>query len=315
MTEATLRVTFAGPHVTIQDAGRPGLMRYGVPASGPMDRQSFKLANAVLGNPAGHPGIEISLGGLSLRCESGAVALALAGGGFIAETRGRKFGAWNVLTLRAGETLTIRPGPWGCWTYLACAGNLQAESWLGSRATHGSSGFGGGKLAMGQTLTITDAQALPNREGPIPCPIWARPRHLLRCTLGPQDRFFNTETLNTFTSARFEMTDAFDRMGLRLRGPSIAPTAALSIPSEPILRGSVQISGDGVATVLLSDHQTTGGYPKIATVLSDDLDSFVQCRPRDVVAFRAILPEEAITATRSNRGRFMAFLDRMSGSG
>ena len=315
MTEATLRVTFAGPHVTIQDPGRPGLMRYGVPASGPMDRQSFKLANAVLGNPAGHPGIEISLGGLSLRCESGAITLALAGGGFIAEIPDRKLGAWNVLTLRAGETLTIRPGPWGCWTYLACAGNLQAESWLGSRATHGSSGFGGGKLAMGQTLTITDAQALPNREGPIPCPIWARPRHLLRCTLGPQDRFFNTETLNTFTSARFEMTDAFDRMGLRLRGPSIAPTAALSIPSEPILRGSVQISGDGVATVLLSDHQTTGGYPKIATVLSDDLDSFVQCCPRDVIAFRAILPEEAITATRSNRGRFMAFLDRMSGSG
>jgi biotin-dependent carboxylase-like uncharacterized protein len=311
MTEATLRVTFAGPHVTIQDPGRPGLMRYGVPASGPMDRQSFKLANAVLGNPQGHAGIEISLGGLSLRCESGAVALALAGGGFIAETRGRKFGAWNVLTLRAGETLTIRPGPWGCWTYLACAGNLQAESWLGSRATHGSSGFGGGKLAMGQTLTITDAQALPNREGPIPCPIWARPRHLLRCTLGPQDRFFNTETLNTFTSARFEMTDAFDRMGLRLRGPSIAPTAALSIPSEPILRGSVQVSGDGTATVLLSDHQTTGGYPKIATVLADDLDAFVQCRPRDAVMFQAITPAQAIAITRQNAIRFAAFEDRL----
>lgn len=311
MTEATLRVTFAGPHVTIQDPGRPGLMRYGVPASGPMDRQSFKLANAVLGNPQGHAGIEISLGGLSLRCKSGAVTLALAGGGFIAETRGRKFGAWNVLTLRAGETLTIRPGPWGCWTYLACAGNLQAESWLGSRATHGSSGFGGGKLAMGQTLTITDAQALPNREGPIPCPIWARPRHLLRCTLGPQDRFFNTETLNTFTSARFEMTDAFDRMGLRLRGPSIAPTAALSIPSEPILRGSVQVSGDGTATVLLSDHQTTGGYPKIATVLADDLDAFVQCRPRDAVMFQAITPAQAIAITRQNAIRFAAFEDRL----
>ena len=311
MTEATLRVTFAGPHVTIQDAGRPGLMRYGVPASGPMDRQSFKLANAVLGNPAGHPGIEISLGGLSLRCESGAVTLALAGGGFIAETPDRKLGAWNVLTLRAGETLTIRPGPWGCWTYLACAGNLQAESWLGSRATHGSSGFGGGKLAMGQTLTITDAQALPNREGPILCPIWARPRHLLRCTLGPQDRFFNTETLNTFTSARFEMTDAFDRMGLRLRGPSIAPTAALSIPSEPILRGSVQVSGDGTATVLLSDHQTTGGYPKIATVLADDLDAFVQCRPRDAVTFQAITPAQAIAITRQNALRLAAFEGRL----
>ena len=311
MTAATLSVSFAGPHVTIQDAGRPGLMRYGVPASGPMDRQSFALANAALGNPAGHPGIEVSLGGLSLQCLSGAVTLALVGGGFIAETKARKFGAWNVFTLKAGETLTIRPGPWGSWSYLAFAGNLKAESWLGSHATHGSSGFGGGKLITGQTLTITDAQILPAREGPIPCPVWARPRHLLRCTLGPQDRFFTAETLATFTTARFETTDAFDRMGLRLHGPSVAPENALSIPSEPILRGSVQVSGDGTATVLLSDHQTTGGYPKIATVLGCDLDAFVQCRPRDAVMFQAITPAEAIAITRQNAIRFAGFESRI----
>lgn len=311
MTTASLRVTFAGPHVSIQDAGRPGLMRFGVPASGPMDRQSFALANAALGNPAAHPGIEISLGGLSLQCQSGAVTLAIAGGGFIVEAGARKLGAWHVLSLRAGENLTLRPGPWGSWSYLAFAGDLQAESWLGSRATHGSSGFGGGKLTTGQVLTITDAQTLPQREGPFPCPIWARPRHLLRCTLGPQDRFFNSKTLETFTTTRFEMTAAFDRMGLRLRGPSVAPTNALSIPSEPILRGSVQVSGDGTATVLLSDHQTTGGYPKIATVLACDLDSFVQCRPRDAVMFQAVSPAEAIAITRQNAHRFAAFEDRL----
>ena len=313
MTEATLRITFAGPHVSIQDAGRPGLMRYGVPASGPMDRQSFALANAALGNPANHPGIEISLGGLSLHCLTGDVTLALVGGGFIAETKARKLGAWNVLTLRAGETLTIRPGPWGGWSYLAVAGKLQAKAWLGSHATHGSSGFGGGKLTTGQTLTITDPEIHPDREGPVPCPVWARPRHLLRCTLGPQERFFDAETLTTFTSARFETTDAFDRMGLRLRGPALIPAAALSIPSEPILRGSVQVSGDGTATVLLSDHQTTGGYPKIATILADDLDAFVQCRPRDAVMFQAITPAEAIVITRQNAIRFAAFEDRLRG--
>ncbi|WP_426032305.1 biotin-dependent carboxyltransferase family protein [Cypionkella sp. TWP1-2-1b2] len=313
MTEASLSVTFAGPHVSIQDQGRRGLMRYGVPASGPMDRRSFAIANAALGNPVGHPGIEISLGGLSLHCESGTVTFALAGGGFIAETAGRKLGAWNIFTLQADETLIIRPGPWGSWTYLAIAGALQAESWLGSRATHGSSGFGGGKLTPGHVLTIQDAQTRPDLEGPIPCPIWARPRHLLRCTLGPQDRFFSGETLATFTTARFEMTDAFDRMGLRLRGPSVAPKKALSIPSEPILRGSVQVSGDGTATVLLSDHQTTGGYPKIATVLADDLDSFVQCRPRDAVMFQAITPAEAIAITRQNALRFAGFQDRLRG--
>lgn len=306
MTETTLRVAFAGPHVSIQDHGRPGLMRYGVPASGPMDRKSFVLANAALGNPPGQAGIEISLGGLSLHCLTGAVTLALVGGGFIAETKARKLGAWNVLTLHSGDTLTIRPGPWGSWTYLAIAGNLQAESWLGSLATHGASGFGGGKLATGQVLTITDAQVRQSREGALPCPVWARPRHLLRCTLGPQDRFFSAETLSTFATARFEMSDAFDRMGLRLRGPALIPTAALSIPSEPILRGSVQVSGDGTATVLLSDHQTTGGYPKIATVIADDLDAFVQCRPRDAVAFQPISPAEAVTIARQNALRFAA---------
>ena len=314
MTAATFHVAFAGPHVTVQDGGRPGRMRFGVPASGPIDRKSFALGNVALGNPAHQTGIEVSLGGLSLQCLSGAVTMAIAGGGFIVQIGERKLGAWVVITICAGQTLTIRPGPWGSWTFLTFTGILQAIDWLGSEATHGSSGFGGGKIETGQTLTITKARVVENREGPMPCPVWARPLHLLRCVLGPQDRFFAAETIAAFTGSRFELTDAFDRMGLRLRGPVLMPRAALAIPSEPILRGSVQISGDGVATVLLSDHQTTGGYPKIATVLSDDLDSFVQCRPRDVVAFRAILPQEAITATRLTRGRFTAFLDRMSGS-
>ncbi|GLS86269.1 allophanate hydrolase [Cypionkella aquatica] len=313
MTEASFRVSFAGPHVSIQDQGRPGLMRYGVPASGPMDRRSFAVAHAALGNAAGQPGIEVSLGGLTLQCESGAVTVAFVGGGFIAETKAGKLGAWQVLTLTAGDVLNIRPGPWGSWCYLAFMGNLQANEWLGSHATHGLSGFGGGKLATGQVLTIADAQTRADLHGPIPCPIWARPRHLLRCTLGPQDRFFAADTLATFTSARFETTDAFDRMGLRLRGPAIAPENALSIPSEPILRGAVQVSGDGVATVLLSDHQTTGGYPKIATVLACDLNSFVQCRPRDAVAFQAISPEHAVAITRHDAAGFALYMERFRG--
>jgi allophanate hydrolase len=313
MSDATLTVRFAGPHVSIQDTGRPGLMRYGVPASGPMDRASFALANAALGNPPGHPGMEVSLGGLTLHCADAAVTVALAGGGFIAEIAGRRLGSWQVLTLHPGESLTLRPGPWGSWCYLAIAGDLRAESWLGSHATHGSSGFGGGKLTSGQRLTIAAPKLLPQREGPIACPVWARPRHLLRCTLGPQDRFFSAETLARFTESRFETTTAFDRMGMRLAGPMIAPENALSIPSEPILRGAVQVSGDGVATVLLSDHQTTGGYPKIATVLACDLEAFVQCRPRDAVMFQAVMPAEAIAITRQNAQRLAAFTDRLRG--
>jgi 5-oxoprolinase (ATP-hydrolysing) subunit C len=105
--------------------------------------------------------------------------------------------------------------------------------------------------------------------------------------------------ISTFMSDNWRITDVWDRMGVRLAGPSIAPEAALDMPSEPIVRGSVQVAGDGIATVLLADHQTTGGYPKIATVLDCDLDSFVQLRPRDLLAFRPVSPDEAISLSRT----------------
>lgn len=308
MTDVILRVRTAGPHVSVQDAGRKGLMRFGVPASGPMDSKGLALANAALGNPVGHAGIEVSLGGLTLDCEQGALTVAVAGGGFVLQTGAEKLGSWQVLTLRAGQSLTLRRGPWGSWTYLAFAGDLSAESWLGSHATHAASGLGGGRIATGQSLRVQDARVLPAREGPIPCPVWARPRHLLRYVLGPQDRFFDAETLAHFNGARFQTTDAFDRMGMRLRGLALIPSGALSIPSEPILRGAVQVSGDGVATVLLADHQTTGGYPKIATVLADDLDGFVQCRPREDIVFQVVTPDEAVQIARAAALRFARYL-------
>ena len=304
-----LRVTQAGPQVTLQDAGRPGLMRFGVPASGPIDRKAFAIANAALGNPPGATGIEVSRGGLTLECLEGAVTLAVAGGGFILEHCGQRFGSWHVLTLRTAERLVVRPGPWGSWTYLCFAGLLQAPVWLGSSATHGPSGLGGGKLTAGQDLTVRDAQALP-LDGAIPCPVWARPRAVVHAVAGPQDRFFAAGTLLDFASLPFHLTDACDRMGVRLRGPALMPEAALQIPSEAILRGSVQVAGDGVATVLLADHQTTGGYPKIATILSDDLDGFAQLRPHETVRFRLISAADAVTLARRGAQKLQDYLTR-----
>ena len=304
MTEARLRVAFAGPHVTIQDAGRPRLMRFGVPASGPMDRRSFAIANVALGNEPGAPGIEVSRAGLVLECLSGAVTVAIVGGGFIVELGGQKCGSWTIVTVRAGQKLTIRPGPWGSWTYLSFAGHLQSETWLGSAATHGPSGLGAGRLMRDQIITISDAETRESRVGSIPCPVWARPLTTLHCVLGPQDRFFSAQALRDFTSARFFLTDAYDRMGVRLRGPALQPEAALSIPSEAILRGSVQVSGDGAATILLADHQTTGGYPKIATVLSDDIDGFVQCRPHAAIRFQDMMPSAAVDLARNRAHKF-----------
>jgi allophanate hydrolase len=296
MSRAVLSVTQAGPLVSLQDQGRSGYMRFGVPESGPMDRLSFAAAQAALGNSPSTPLIEVSLGGLALRCESGSVSVAVTGGGFRVTCGAAETGSWSVVTLTAGQTLAVRPGFWGSWCYVAFAGELAAPQWLGSAATHTLSGLGGGKLVQGQELTVATPRIV--RERSIACPIMARPRHTVRVTMGPQDRFFDQETIAAFRNGPWRLSDQSDRMGVRLSGPVIAPLAALTIVSEPITRGAVQVAGDGVAAVLLADHQTTGGYPKIATVIDCDLDAFAQLRPRAPVAFRVITPEDALAISR-----------------
>ena len=297
MTEAVLTVRFAGPLVSVQDGGRPGLMRYGVPCSGAMDRRSLAAANTALGNPSGAAAVEVSLGGLVIECRAGEVSFAVAGGGFIVEHGGTRRGSWHVATLRQGERLAIRPGPWGSWCYLAVAGQLQAARWLGSASTHALSGFGGGRLAAGTVLTVTGAHVIDG--GAIPCPVSARPRPVARVTLGPQARFFGDEARAAFLTGPWRMTEAWDRMGVRLSGPPIAPEGPLDMPSEAVARGSVQVAGDGVPSILLADHQTTGGYPKIATVLDCDLDALVQLRPRDRVMFQPVSAGQAVDLARS----------------
>lgn len=312
MTKVVFKVDFAGPHVSIQDAGRAGHMRFGVPASGPMDRLSMAAVNLALGHSAQRACIEISLGGLSLTCLSGELTIAVAGGGFIVELSGQRRGSWGTMQIRTGDRLVIRPGPWGCWTYLAFSADILAQSWLRSLSTHTTSGMGGGKLQTGQILELSNAQSLPKSERKIPCPVIARPRHQLRCVLGPQDRFFDPETLSDLTQSVFSVSTSYDRMGVRLTGPKVMSRNALGIPSEPILRGSVQVSGDGVPTVLMADHQTTGGYPKIATVLDCDLDAFAQCRPGDRIGFRAVSAETAINVARFSRRQVDGYLASVS---
>lgn len=313
MSRAVLSVRFAGPHVSVQDGGRVGMMRFGVPRSGPMDRLAFTAANRAVGNPESAAGIEVSLGGLVLDCLSGQVGFAVAGGSFIVDHDEDRRLSWSKAVLKAGQSLTIRPGFWGSWCYLALAGDLQVPQWLGSAATHALSGFGGGRLVAGSKLEVDGCSATGLCEGGFIRPVMARPKAVVRVTMGPQQRFFSAQSCRALLEEPWRMTDACDRMGVRLSGPVIAPDAALSIPSEPVSRGSIQVAGDGVATVLLADHQTTGGYPKIATVLDCDMDGFVQLRPRDQVRFLAATPAQAVGIARTKamqKSRYLAGLSR-----
>lgn len=308
MMRCELVVSFAGPLVSYQDGGRPGLMRFGVPGSGAMDSRALAVANAAVGNTLSDCGIEISLGGLQLDCVEGAVSFAVAGGGFEVTVGGVRLGGWTVGKMQAGQRLTMRAGGWGSWGVLAFAGNVVAKQWLGSAATHSQSGFGGGILRAGDRIIVEKPEVRAARDGDLMVPDWARPVDQVRVVMGPQERFFEAGIIEQFLTEKFVLSEAYDRMGVRLNGPKLAVNAALDMPSEPVLRGSVQVAGDGVATVMLADHGTTGGYPKIATVIGPDLDAFAQRRSGDVVGFVAISAEDAVLAARKCHAEIAAYL-------
>lgn len=276
-------------------------------------RWACAIANAALGNTGNCPVIEVSMGGLALECIEGSVTLAVAGGGFLVALDQISHGSWVVAALRAGSKLTVKPGPWGSWTYLAFAGQLQAKKWLGNISTHAPSGLGSGQLLAGQRLVIEEAKVREERTAEIACPVSARPRHPLKIVIGPQDRFFAPQTIETLLSQPFTLTDAYDRMGVRLAGPSLAQNTTLDMPSKAIVRGSIPVSGDGVPTVLLADHQTTGGYPKIATLVDGHLDGFAQLRSQSQAGFAQTSPEAAILAARTrhhSQAQFLAGIHR-----
>ena len=313
MSDVEFSISFAGPLVTFQDIGRPGNMRYGVSASGPMDIVSFEAANAILGNDTKQTAIEISLGGLILQCHEGSITLAITGGDFLIEYQGQKISSWTVLTLQKGERLSVRAGKSGSWAYLAFSGKLNVKDWLNSSSTHSTSGFGGGVLKTGQKFTLTDASNQANRIGPILKPNF-NTNDLIHAVLGPQDQYFMNTAIKIFSDSIFKVSDNYDRMGMQLTGPKLELKSALSIPSEPVVKGSIQVSGDGIPTILLADHQTTGGYPKIATIISSDINRLVQFRSNQSVKFVLINSNEALQKTRKFLDMKEKYLQKISTS-
>lgn len=309
---AVLRVHRAGPFVTVQDGGRPGLMRYGVPRSGPMDRFAHAAANTVLGRPVHATAIEVSLGGLTIECVSGSLTLAVCGGGFRVVHSGNDCGPWAACTLHPGDTLAITAGGWGSWCYLAIAGELQSRQWLGSASTHVRSGLGGGTVQTGDELTVLHADVDDARCGPVEVPGAAHPVDVLRVVPGPQEHCFTAGALHTLLHGSYSLSTAYDRMGVRLDGPVLELDGSLAIPSSPIVRGSLQVAGDGVPTLLFADHQTTGGYPKIATVIGPDAARAAQLRSGSPVRFVAVSPDDAVAAARAAAAEERAALTRLA---
>ncbi|HZT51501.1 MAG TPA: biotin-dependent carboxyltransferase family protein [Stellaceae bacterium] len=296
---AVLRVIAAGPLATVQDGGRTGWLRSGVPGSGALDPRALALANLLVGNRPDAGALELTLAGGTFVAE-GAMRIALAGAAMPLAIDGAPAAPAASHTLRPGAVVTVGAARTGARAYLAVAGGFALAPVFGSVATHFRAGIGG---LAGRALKAGDALPV---AGPVPAGPDLRfagaappepPR--IRVVPGPQDDHFTPEALATLVAAAFTITAEADRMGYRLAGPKLAHARDFNIVSDGIAPGSIQVPGNGQPIVLLADRQTTGGYPKIATVVSADLPALGQMRPGDTVRFAAVGLAEAAAARRA----------------
>jgi len=237
------------------------------------------------------------MGGIALTCTEGNVTACVVGGAFYVVLDGKPLPHCSVFTLSQGSKLQIRPGPWGSWCYLAFAGHMDVPDWLNSTSTHIGSNLCGRPLKAQDVISVQDTRTLDGVSGQIFDPISVKPPKQIRIVLGPQDRFFTAASIKSLEDSAFSLTADYNRQGVRLSGPKLQITQALDMPSEPIARGSLQVPGHGDPICLLADHQTTGGYPKIATVISADQDKMAQMRTGDSLRFKIVDVE---TATKAN---------------
>lgn len=307
-----LEVIKAGFLTTVQDLGRVGWARFGIPAAGPSDPFALRAANSLVGNAPQAAGLEITMLGPVLRVSRDCL-IAACGAEFDLQVRGLSMPSWQAVFVRAGDEIRFGKRYWGMRAYLAVSGGIVLQEFLGSRATFLAGGFGGleGRaLRSGDKLVLGPiGQDLSGHAGKA-WPLAAQPPYssspVLRVVLGPQDDYFTPEGLATFLGSEYEITTSSNRMGLRLRGPVVAHRDRVEIVSDGLVPGSVQVPGDGRPIVLMCDHQTTGGYPKIATVIRADLPLLAQCLPGNRVRFREASVAQAQAALRSQEEYFLS---------
>jgi len=294
-----IEVLRPGLLTTVQDRGRFGYQKFGVPVSGGVDEIALRAANVLVGNTQGAAALEVTALGPRLRFLAETV-VALTGAEVEGDIGGRAIPWCKSFQVRAGQILDVRACTRGLRTYLAIAGGLDVPVLLGSRSTclvANFGGFHGRPLATGDVLGAGPPSAplgdLAGREVP---EAW-RARHgspvLLRVVLGPQVDAFTEEGRRTFLGSTYQISPNADRMGYRLDGPVIAHQGSADILSDWVPLGGVQVPGDGKPIILLADRQTTGGYPKIATVIKPDISLVAQLRPGEMLAFRAVGVAEA----------------------
>lgn len=294
----TLEVVRAGAMLTVQDAGRAGHSSRGVSLSGPMDPPALALANAMVGNPSDAAGLEFAGVGGEFRAGRH-VRVALAGD---AEIRigDRVMMPGRAHDLARGEVLRIGALQRGVWGYLGVSGGIDVPMMLGSRSTHlrfGLGGLDGRMIGTGDILPLGEGANVPCLQDVSP-DAGIDPAAPIRVVMGPQEDYFDDEVRATFLGEAFTVTPRSDRMGMALAGPTLAAAGGHDIISDGVVPGSIQVPGAAQPIVLMAECQTTGGYPKIATVIGADLPRLAQSRPGSVIRFEAVTQAAAEEAWR-----------------
>ena len=316
--KAALRVIAPGLLTTVQDEGRTGYQSLGVPVSGAMDRVSFAAANAIVGNPPSAAALEIAYQGPTLAVEAGSARFAFAGPDATIEivaTNGsvRRLPRLQSARLVAGETLRVGALSGSAVGYLAVEGGIDVPLVLGSRSTltrAAIGGFEGRQLRAEDRLPLAQAAADEREERCLPSLDLSAPDRF-RVVLGPQDDYFTASGIETLLSGTFTVTQFSDRMGMRLDGPKLQHAHGSDIVSDGIAPGTIQVPGNGLPIVLLADRQTTGGYPKIATVISADLAPLGRLRPGAEVRFEKVSVGEAQGIRREQARMIAGFAARL----
>ncbi len=308
----SLAVLDPGLLTTIQDLGRIGYLRFGIPPSGSMDREAFVLANRLVGNPDTAAGLECTLIGPRLEARR-ACLIAVAGAEMPVAVNDREVPRWTALPLKAGDTLRLGRARQGVRAYLAISGGIDVPPVLGSRSTYlrgQLGGLEGRQLRKGDFVPLGPSprslDAAEGRRVRSECIPSYSDEPEVRVVLGPQADRFTPEGIAAFVEGPYEVVPHSDRMGARLRGPRISHAQGHDIISDGIPLGGIQVVGDGQPIVLLVDRQSTGGYTKIATVCSFDIGRVGQVRPGQRLRFLSVSVAQAHALLMAARARLDA---------
>lgn len=308
------RVAKPGFFTTVQDLGRFGFLKFGVPRSGAMDEFSLRVANLLVRNHQGNACLEMTLVGPELEAVHD-TQIAVAGD-ISLQINGNEYGMWQTLMVRKGDNIGFGKVGTGCRAYLAIRGGINVPTVLGSRSTHARGEIGGmqgRQLRTGDQIEGFETSHLGDRCLSLPeefIPNFCT-KSDVDVLLGPQLESFTRRGIETFLSSPYNVTTEADRMGYRLDGPVIERGKKVDTVSDAILPGSVQVPADGKPTVTMQDAQTTGGYPKIATVVSPDLHILGQAKPGDRVSFHETTLIDAHRRLLEDRKRYRIIEGRL----